>query len=192
MRRNSMIAVLGCAFVTALAGCGDICSDMAPAAEPPPAHAVREQPAPMAPPASTPAPTPAPTSASTPASPSAPGAAAMTCLAEGFPPNSARLNNVDKACLDDVAQRLMSDPRARVVVIGHADSHERNADRIASQRARAVKDYLVRGGGVDGGRVKVRSAAASRPRDTGADDSAEARNRRCEVWFVPEGASEPD
>jgi outer membrane protein OmpA-like peptidoglycan-associated protein len=116
----------------------------------------------------------------------------MSCLAGGFPSNGASLNNVDKACLDDVVQRLKSDPRARVVVIGHADSHERNADKIASRRASAAQDYLVHEGGIDGGRVTVRSAAASKPLDTGTDDAAQARNRRCEVWFVPEGAAEPD
>jgi outer membrane protein OmpA-like peptidoglycan-associated protein len=173
-----MVAVPGFAIVIALAGCGDICSNMEPNAAPPAANVQQEQPAPTPPPQSTPA------------APAA--AAAVSCLAEGFPLNSARLNNVDKACLDDVTQRLKSDPRARVVVIGHADSHERNADKISSGRARAVRDYLVMDGGVDGGRVKVRSAAASKPLDAGTDDAAQARNRRCEVWFVPEGASEPD
>ena len=36
----------------------------------------------------------------------------MTCTSGGFPRNLARLNNVDKACLDDVASRLRTDPRA--------------------------------------------------------------------------------
>jgi outer membrane protein OmpA-like peptidoglycan-associated protein len=182
MPRKWMVAVPGCAFVIALAGCGDICTEMEPTAAPPAANVRQEQPVPTTPPPSTPA---------APAAPAA-AAAAVSCLAEGFPPNSARLNNVDKACLDDVVQRLKSDPRAHVVVIGHADSNERNADKIASGRARAARDYLVMDGGIDGGRVKVRSAAASRPLDAGTDDAAQAKNRRCEVWFVPEGASEPN
>ena len=176
MPRNWMIAVPSLALVIALAGCGDICSDMEPAAEPPPARVGQEQPIPTAPPAPTPA----------------AGAATVSCLVSGFPANGAHLNNVDKACLDDLVQRLKSDPRAHAVVIGHADSHERNADELASRRARVVQGYLVQGGGIDGGLVRVRSAAASRPLDTGTDDSAQAKNRSCEVWFVPEGASEPD
>ena len=46
----------------------------------------------------------------------------ITCISGGFPANLARLNNVDKACLDDVASRLRQDPRSRVVIVGHADS----------------------------------------------------------------------
>lgn len=113
-------------------------------------------------------------------------AEAVSCIAAGFPRNLSRLSNVDKACLDDVAQRLSSDPRARVIVIGHADSHE-SAAGVAQKRADAVKDYLAKERSIDGSRVSTRSA----PLDTGADATAQAGNRRVEVWFVPEGAAEP-
>jgi hypothetical protein len=48
-----------------------------------------------------------------------------------LPPNLARLNNVDKACLDDVASRLRQDPRSRVIVVGHADGAERRPALVA-------------------------------------------------------------
>ncbi len=118
-------------------------------------------------------------------------AESVSCLAGGFPRNLSRLTNVDKACLDDVAQRLKGDPRAHVVVIGHADPHERTADRIAEQRAAAVKDYLVQAGS-DAARITVRSAGSTKPLETGTDVGAQSRNRRVEVWFVPEGAKDPD
>lgn len=114
------------------------------------------------------------------------------CDAAGFPRNLSRLNNVDKACLDDVAARLRQDPRARVVVIGHADKAERFPEVIGRKRAEEVKEYLVRQRGVDESRISVRSAAASRPADTGTTAQARARNRRVEVIFVPEGASVPE
>ena len=76
--------------------------------------------------------------------PPPPKAEAVSCLAGGFPRNLSRLTNVDKACLDDVAQRLKADPRATVTVVGHADSHERAAASIADARAKAVRDYLER------------------------------------------------
>jgi outer membrane protein OmpA-like peptidoglycan-associated protein len=119
-------------------------------------------------------------------------AEAVSCLAGGFPSNLSRLTNVDKACLDDMAQRLRSDPAAHVVVIGHADSHERSADAIATQRANAVKDYLVQERGVDAARVVTRSVAATRPKDAGSDAITQAGNRRVEVWFVPQGAKDPE
>jgi outer membrane protein OmpA-like peptidoglycan-associated protein len=117
---------------------------------------------------------------------------AVSCVSGGFPRNLARLNNVDKACLDDVASRLKSDPRSRVVVVGHADSQEKLPEVIARKRGEAVKEYLVKERGIDEARITVRSAAATKPLDTGTDAAARARNRRVEVWFVPEGASVPE
>jgi outer membrane protein OmpA-like peptidoglycan-associated protein len=118
--------------------------------------------------------------------------ATTLCTSSGFPRNLSRLNNVDKACLDDVASRLKADPRARVVVIGHADSKERYPEVIARKRAEAIKDYLVKERGVEEARVSVRSAGATKALDTGTTAAAAARNRRVEVLFVPEGASVPD
>jgi outer membrane protein OmpA-like peptidoglycan-associated protein len=117
---------------------------------------------------------------------------AVSCTAGGFPRNLARLNNVDKACLDDVATRLRSDPRSRVIVVGHADSGERTPEVIARRRAEAVRDYLVRERGIEESRITVRSAAATKPLDTGTDAAARSRNRRVEIWFVPEGATAPE
>ena len=111
---------------------------------------------------------------------------AVSCISTGFPKNASRLNNVDKACLDDVDQRLKADPRARVVVIGHSDSKE-TTKNIAQTRANAVRDYLVRERGIDTARIEVRAATAT----AGADATAQAANRRVEVWFVPEGAAVP-
>jgi hypothetical protein len=122
----------------------------------------------------------------------APAPEAVSCLASGFPRNLSRLNNVDKACLDDMAQRLKADPRAHVIVIGHADSHERSPDQVGQARAQAVNDYVVHERGIDASRITMRSSAASKPLDNGTDVDAQARNRRVEVWFVPEGAKDPD
>lgn len=119
-------------------------------------------------------------------------AEAVSCLAGGFPRNLARLTNVDKACLDDVAQRLRSDPRARVVVIGHADGRESSSEQIARQRAEAVEAYLAQERGIEASRITTRSVAATRPLDPGTGTAAQASNRRVEVWFVPEGATVPE
>jgi outer membrane protein OmpA-like peptidoglycan-associated protein len=111
---------------------------------------------------------------------------AVSCISTGFPKNASRLNNVDKACLDDVDQRLKADPRARVVVIGHSDSKE-TSKNIGQARAEAVRDYLVKERGIDTARIEVRSVTA----DAGVDVTAQTANRRVEVWFVPEGAAVP-
>ena len=113
------------------------------------------------------------------------------CTASGFPRNLSRLNNVDKACLDDVASRLRADPRAKVVVIGYADSNESHPDVVSRTRAEAIKTYLVKERGIDETRITTRGAGATKLVETGPSASARARNRRAEVILVPEGASVP-
>jgi outer membrane protein OmpA-like peptidoglycan-associated protein len=111
----------------------------------------------------------------------------MTCNSSGFPSNRSRLNNVDKACLDDVALRLREDPRSRLVIVGYADASERRPDLLSRQRGEATKTYLVRERGVDASRITVRGAGGIKS----ANVKASAANRRVEVTFVPEGATAP-
>jgi outer membrane protein OmpA-like peptidoglycan-associated protein len=118
--------------------------------------------------------------------------ATTLCTSSGFPRNLERINNVDKACLDDVASRLRQDPRARVVVVGYADSKERYPEVIARKRAEAIKNYLVKERGVDEARITAKSGGAARPLDTGNTAAARAKNRRVEVILVPEGAAAPE
>jgi outer membrane protein OmpA-like peptidoglycan-associated protein len=117
---------------------------------------------------------------------------AITCTSGGFPRNLARLNNIDKACLDDVALRMKQDPQGRVVIVGHADKTERFPEVTARKRAEAIKDYLVKQGGADAARITVRSAGATKPLDTGKTMQARAKNRRCDVVYVPAGAVLPE
>jgi outer membrane protein OmpA-like peptidoglycan-associated protein len=117
-----------------------------------------------------------------------PAETGTACDLSGFPRNRARLNNVDKACLDDLASRLKQDPRSRVVAIGHADSAERNPEALGTRRAEAVKAYLVKERGIDEGRIEVRTVGATKP----ASETERARNRRVEVIFVPEGGTAPE
>jgi outer membrane protein OmpA-like peptidoglycan-associated protein len=76
-----------------------------------------------------------------------------------------------------------------VVVIGHIDSRETEA--VAQRRADAVRDYLVQERSIEASRITTRSAGATKPLDPGTDAAGQSRNRRVEVWFVPEGATEP-
>jgi len=126
------------------------------------------------------------------AAPEVKRAETVTCISGGFPRNLARLNNVDKACLDDVASRLRTDPRSRVIIVGHADSGEKFPDVVARKRGEAVKTYLVKERGIEESRITVRSAAATKPLDTGTTAMARAKNRRVELIFVPEGATAPE
>ena len=92
--------------------------------------------------------------------------------------NSARADNVCKRTLDDVAVRLQSDPKAKIVVVGYAEPKEHGPQKLAAQRADSAKKYLTDKKTVDGSRVDVRT-----------DASADKEGRRVEIILVPEGAT---
>lgn len=89
-----------------------------------------------------------------------------------------RLNNIDKSVLDDMAQRLRADPGSRLLVVGHAEKGEKNADVLSRKRAEAVKAYIVKERGIDASRIITRGAGAG-------------GGRRAELTFVPDGADMP-
>jgi outer membrane protein OmpA-like peptidoglycan-associated protein len=94
--------------------------------------------------------------------------------------NNARVDNVCKRVLDDIAVRLQNEARATVVIIGYADPKERRADQLASTRADDVAQYLA-GKGVDRSRIVTRTGAGQA--------GAGQQDRRIDVIWVPEGAT---
>src|SRR3984885_8713261 len=110
------------------------------------------------------------------APPPAPEASKISeCL---FAPNSARADNVCKRTLDDVAVRLQSDAKAKIVLLGSADPKEHQSQKLAAQRADSAKKYLGEKKRVDTSRVDVRTK-------TGAGEE----DRRVEIILVPDGAT---
>src|ERR1700684_3123154 len=95
-----------------------------------------------------------------------------------FALNSARADNVCKRVLDDVAVRLQSDPKAKIVVVGYAEAKERGAQKLAAQRADSAKKYLTDNKNVDASRVDART-----------DTSGGKEGRSVEMILVPEGAT---
>jgi outer membrane protein OmpA-like peptidoglycan-associated protein len=98
-----------------------------------------------------------------------------------FTVGSARADNVCKRNLDDVAVRLQSDPKSKVVLTGYADPKEPRADKLATQRGEICKKYLDEKSGIDASRVEVRTAAGT--------PGAGQENRRVDIIFAPDGAS---
>ena len=96
-----------------------------------------------------------------------------------FEPGSARLTNIAKAILDEVALRMKQEPSSTALVIGYTDDREntganRDLDR---RRAEAVRDYLVTRHGIDPSRITVEGRGVD---NTGDNTTAEGRlrNRR--------------
>ncbi len=103
-----------------------------------------------------------------------------------FEPGSARLTNIAKAILDDVALRMKQEPTSTAIVIGYTDDREAtgpNAD-LDRRRAEAVRDYLVSRHGIDASRITIEGRDAKEP--VGDNNTAEGRlkNRRVVIRLI--------
>jgi hypothetical protein len=94
-------------------------------------------------------------------------------------PLSARIDNVCKRILDDVALRLQNEPRASAVIIGYSDPKEGKPGKVAQDRGSNAVKYLGEKG-IDASRVNTRS---------GNGQAGANNNRRIDIVFVPEGAT---
>lgn len=117
----------------------------APPAPPPPPAPPEAPPAPMPPPAPpvvAPPPPPAPTTDTI-----------------DFDRGSARITNIAKARLDEVALRLRENPRATVMITGFPDDGTASARResLARQRAENAKAYLVDRHRIDASRITTQT-----------------------------------
>lgn len=152
--------------------------NLAAPAPPPPAPA----PVPVPPPAPAPAPVPPPEPPV--AQPRQPQELRTDEI--HFEPGSARLTNIAKAILDEVALRMKQEPSSTALVIGYTDDRENtgpNAD-LDRRRAEAVRDYLVSRHGIDPSRITVEGRGTSDP--VGDNNTAEGRlrNRRVVIRLI--------
>jgi len=144
-------------------------------------------PPPPPPPVPPPAPTPAPVQPPEPPPVTPPKAPTEIRTDEiHFEPGSARLTNIAKAILDDVALRMKQEPAATAIVIGYTDDREAtgpNAD-LDRRRAEAVRDYLVTRHGIDPSRITVEGRGSREP--VGDNNTAEGRlrNRRVVIRLM--------
>jgi len=92
----------------------------------------------------------------------------------------ARIDNVCKAVLDDVALRIQHEPNGKFVVVGYTSEEESiTVTQVGSQRAVNVKYYLVNGEGgrqIDAARLNLRTSGTVKERGT-------------KVYFVPAGTT---
>jgi outer membrane protein OmpA-like peptidoglycan-associated protein len=120
-------------------------------------------PPPPAPEVAPPPPPPAPEPPPPPPPPPAPAPKPEERITVNFTPGSARLSNIAKAKLDEVALKMKQDPDLRAQVIGYTDAGG-SADanqRMSEQRAQAVKNYLVTRHGIDPSRITTEGRGSS-------------------------------
>jgi outer membrane protein OmpA-like peptidoglycan-associated protein len=103
-----------------------------------------------------------------------------------FESGSARLTNIAKAILDDVALRMKNEPTSTAIVIGYTDDKENTGPNqdLDRRRAEAVRDYLVSRHGIDPSRITVEGRDAREP--VGDNNTAEGRlrNRRVVIRLI--------
>jgi outer membrane protein OmpA-like peptidoglycan-associated protein len=103
-----------------------------------------------------------------------------------FEPGSARLTNIAKAILDEVALRMKQEPSATALVIGYTDDRENtgaNQD-LDRRRAEAVRDYLVSRHGIDPSRITVEGRNGREPVGDNTTAEGRLRNRRVVIRLI--------
>ena len=96
--------------------------------------------------------------------------------------NSAKLNEADKASLNQTAKQIKEEKPSKVLVKGYADSTG-PADynvKLSQKRAEAVADYLVKEG-VCPKKVTAKGYGATTSFDANKTAQGRAQNRRVEV-----------
>jgi len=103
-----------------------------------------------------------------------------------FEAGSARLTNIAKAILDEVALRMKQEPSATAVVIGYTDDRENtgaNQD-LDRRRAEAVRDYLVTRHGIDPARITVEGRGTADSIGDNTTAEGRLRNRRVVIRLI--------
>lgn len=103
-----------------------------------------------------------------------------------FESGSARLTNIAKAILDEVALRMKQEPSATALVVGYTDDRENtgaNAD-LDRRRAEAVRDYLVSRHGIDPQRITVEGRGTSEAIGDNTTAEGRLRNRRVVIRLI--------
>lgn len=67
-----------------------------------------------------------------------------------------RVDNIAKACLDDIALNAQNQPNDTLILVGNAAPGEYAATRKAAERAENAKEYLVKDKGIDPSRIELR------------------------------------
>jgi hypothetical protein len=92
----------------------------------------------------------------------------------------ARVDNVCKAVLDDVALRIQREANGKFVIVGYTDEEEEvKAREMGAQRSVNMKYYLVSGEGgsrIDATRIDIRTGST-------------VKEKGAKIYFVPSGAT---
>lgn len=103
-----------------------------------------------------------------------------------FEPGSARVTNIAKAILDDVALRMRQEPTSTALVIGYTDSREDTGPNrnLARRRAEAVRDYLVSRHNIDPSRISIEARGTDEAIGDNSTPAGRLQNRRVVIKLI--------
>jgi OOP family OmpA-OmpF porin len=105
-----------------------------------------------------------------------------------FDTNKVAIRPADRAELEKAIDFVKQHPGRKIMVEGHTDNTGTASynQGLSERRAAAVKDYLVRNGAVEEGRITAVGYGVSRPVATNATRGGRAQNRRVDIIVLPE------
>lgn len=115
------------------------------------------------------------------------GEAVITKTTVYFGANSSKLNRNYFFALDQIANTFDKYPTRTILVQGYTSGDELNGQVLSTQRAQAVKDYLVQVKSIPNGQVSARGFADKDPQGDNATSKGRAMNRRVRVTVIQSG-----
>ncbi len=102
-----------------------------------------------------------------------------------FETGAAKLTELSRYELDNLVESLNKYPNMTIEVSGHTDNTGDAAQNmtLSSERAKAVKDYLV-GKGIAAGRLQAVGYGQNQPADTNDTEAGREKNRRTEFKIL--------
>jgi outer membrane protein OmpA-like peptidoglycan-associated protein len=105
-----------------------------------------------------------------------------------FDLNRVEIRPADRAELQKAIDFVKQHPGRKIMIEGHTDNTGTASynQGLSERRAAAVKDYLVRNGAVEEGRITSVGYGMSRPIADNATKAGRAQNRRVDIIVLPE------
>jgi len=100
-----------------------------------------------------------------------------------FDTGKADVKPESKPALDEIIKLLNGEPTMRLLVVGHTDTvgSPQSNQELSLRRAQSVVDTLVKGRGIDAGRLQAAGVGFASPIATNRTEQGRARNRRVEL-----------
>ena len=109
---------------------------------------------------------------------------AISGVIEGiyFDSGAAKIKKKSRSVLNTAVSTLTKFPEIRLKITGHTDNtgKDETNKKLSLKRANAVRDYMVKKGGIDASRFETEGAGPDNPIDDNGTKAGRAKNRRIE------------